>query len=178
MAEFDRRVRAIGERQWGSATPCTDWTVRELLNHLVAEQLWAPWLLRGATLDEVGDRFDGDQLGTDPKGAWGLAARAAREAWEQPGAAEGTVHVSHGTISALEYGWQMTMDLAVHGWDLATALGAESRIHPALAQTLLEIFGPQAGTLREVGIVAPPVAVAVDADAQAKLLAVLGRDPR
>jgi len=77
MAEFDRRVRAVRPEQWHNPTPCTEWDVRALVNHLVAEQLWAPLLLDGATVEDVGDRFDGDQLGADPVAAWASAAAAA-----------------------------------------------------------------------------------------------------
>ena len=61
--EFDRRVSEIGDDQWDDPTPCTDWNVRELVNHVAAEDLWVPPLVDGMTLEEVGDRFDGDVLG-------------------------------------------------------------------------------------------------------------------
>lgn len=54
MTEFDTRVRAIGDDQWDNGTPCAQWTVRDLVQHLVSEQLWAPRLLDGATLEEIG----------------------------------------------------------------------------------------------------------------------------
>ncbi|MGH3622796.1 MAG: TIGR03086 family metal-binding protein, partial [Sciscionella sp.] len=125
MREFDRRVRAVGDADWQRPTPCADWTVRDLVNHLVVEQLWVPALLSGATMDEVGDRFDGDQLGAEPYPAWRSAATAAREAWIEPGVSQRTVHLSFGNAPARDYGWQMTLDLAVHGWDLACAIGAD-----------------------------------------------------
>jgi uncharacterized protein (TIGR03086 family) len=75
--ECNARVHAIRDDQWTKPTPCTEWDVRTLLNHLVYEQLWAPELLRGATVEEVGDRFDGDVLGDDPFKSWSTAARAA-----------------------------------------------------------------------------------------------------
>ena len=70
MGEFDRRVRAVHPEQWANSTPCTEWDVRALVNHVVTEQLWAPLLLDGATVEDIGDRFDGDQLGDDPVAAW------------------------------------------------------------------------------------------------------------
>jgi uncharacterized protein (TIGR03083 family) len=65
--EFDRRVAEVGADQWALDTPCTEWNVRTLVNHVTVEDLWVPPLLRGATIEEIGDRFDGDQLGDDPK---------------------------------------------------------------------------------------------------------------
>ena len=39
VAEFDARVRQIGDHQWQAATPDEDWTVRDLVNHLAGEDL-------------------------------------------------------------------------------------------------------------------------------------------
>ena len=48
VAEFDARVRQIGDQHWHAATPNADWSVRDLVNHLVGEDLWAPPLLAGS----------------------------------------------------------------------------------------------------------------------------------
>ena len=86
VAEFDARVRQIGDHQWQAATPDEDWTVRDLVNHLVGEDLWAPPLLAGSTIAEVGDRFEGDVLGAEPKAAWAAASAAAVRAAGEDGA--------------------------------------------------------------------------------------------
>jgi uncharacterized protein (TIGR03086 family) len=178
MAEFDQRIHRIGEGQWDLRTPCTEWDVRDLVDHLVTEQLWAPHLLAGATLEEVGDRFDGDVLGDDPIVTWERAARDAREAFTAAGALDGTIHTTMGEIPALEYTRQMAIDLAVHGWDLARAIGADERLDPELVTALFEVWEPRADLLADSGVFAPPVEVAADADLQVRLLAVLGRDGR
>lgn len=175
MNEFDQRVRAVRPDQWDNPTPCTEWTVRDLVNHLTSEQLWAPLLLDGATLDEVGDRFDGDVLGSDPAAAWTEASAGARAAWERPGATTGEVHVTGGTIPAEDYGWQMTMDLAVHAWDLARGIGADEELDPRLVEAVHTVFAPQADSFQGLGIFAPPQPVGDDADRQTRLLALLGR---
>ncbi|RZQ63729.1 TIGR03086 family metal-binding protein [Amycolatopsis suaedae] len=176
MRACDDVVHRLGGN-WNAPTPCTEWTVRDLLNHLTGEQLWAPHLLRGATLDEVGDRFDGDVLGDDPVATWERAAAEAREAFAAPGATGGTVHVSAGTIDTVDYAWQMTCDLAVHGWDLAVAVGAPQPIPDRVAAELLEVFEPQVPRWQGIGIVAPPVPVDPGADAPTRLVALLGRRP-
>ncbi|HEX2117585.1 MAG TPA: maleylpyruvate isomerase N-terminal domain-containing protein, partial [Acidimicrobiales bacterium] len=60
---FGRDVAAVRPDQWRDPTPDDEWDVRALVNHLVIEDLWAPPLLDGLTIAQVGDRFDGDQLG-------------------------------------------------------------------------------------------------------------------
>ena len=175
MAVFDRAVRAIEDDQWDTPTPCTEWSVRDLLNHLVVEQLWVPPLLDGATIDQVGDRFEGDQLGSDPVARWSAASAAAREAWTRPGALDGRVHLSFGLAPATEYGWQMTLDLAVHGWDMA--VGSPDGPHDELARSLLDVFEPDIPSWRDSGLFAPPVAVGADAGPATRLIALLGRQP-
>lgn len=175
MSEFDRRVRAVRADHWRNPTPCTEWDVRALVNHLVTEQLWAPPLLEGATIDDVGDRFDGDQLGDDPVAAWAAAAAAAREAFAAPGALGRSVAVSHGPRPAEEYCQEMTLDLTVHAWDLARAITADERLDAALVRGVLAFIEPQVEHLADTGLFGPPIAVSDDADDQTRLLALLGR---
>ncbi|HJQ47955.1 MAG TPA: TIGR03086 family metal-binding protein [Amycolatopsis sp.] len=177
LREFDQAVHQVEPGQWDAPTPCTGWTVRDLVNHLVSEQLWAPHLLGGATLAEVGDRYDGDVLGADPVAAWESSSTAAREAWTAPGATERRVHLSFGESDAEDYGWQMIADLAVHGWDLAVAIGAVQPIRDDLADTVLRVIAPQVPTWQGIGIFEPPVPVAGDAPPADHLVALLGRDP-
>ena len=90
VEEFGQRVMAIGADDWNRPTPCSDWSVRDLVRHLVYEELWAPPLLAGATVADIGDRFEGDILGDDPQVAWkeaaahALAAASPDHAWAAP----------------------------------------------------------------------------------------------
>jgi uncharacterized protein (TIGR03086 family) len=178
MEEFDRRVRAVPDDRWRDPTPCEDWSVRDLVNHLVNEQLWAPHLLTGETLEHVGDRYEGDVLGDDPVATWERASRQARAAFLRPDAVEGTVHTSMGELPAEEYTHQMTVDLAIHGWDLARAIGADEQLDPELVEDLHGIWEPRRELLASSGVFAPPVEVPDDASPQVRLLALLGRDGR
>jgi uncharacterized protein (TIGR03086 family) len=178
LAEFDRRVERIPDDGWRAPTACEDWDVRALVNHLVAEQRWAPHLLGGETLDDVGDRYDGDLLGDDPVGAWRTTSRQAREAFEDPGALDGTVHTSMGELPAEEYTRQMTLDLAIHAWDLVVGLDLDDRLDPELVEELYRIWEPRTALLGQSGVFAPPVHVPEDAPLQTKLLAILGRERR
>ena len=63
---FGARVHGVADDQWTSATPCSDWDVRTLVNHVLSEVRWAVPLFAGRTVADVGDRFAGDLLGDDP----------------------------------------------------------------------------------------------------------------
>jgi uncharacterized protein (TIGR03086 family) len=175
--EFGRRVHAVGEDQWTAPTPCTEWDVRALVNHLAVEHLWVPPLLAGQSVAAVGDRFDGDQLGERPVATWEAAAAASTAAFAAAGALEGTVQLSYGDRPAAEYCQEMVLDLAVHGWDLARAVGADERIAAELVAYSYEHLAPIIGQWQDVGIFAPPVPVPADADLQTRLLALSGRNP-
>ncbi|GAA1352631.1 TIGR03086 family metal-binding protein [Saccharothrix algeriensis] len=177
MTEFDTRVRRVRPEQWRLGTPCRGWSVHDLVNHLVHEQLWAPELLAGCTAEQVGDRFEGDRLGSDPLHAWVLAAAAAREAWIEPDALQRSVHLGAGRSTAVEYGWRMALDLGVHAWDLARAIGAPDRLDPDLAAALLDHATAHAAELRGSGVFGPPVPTPENAPAQDRLVALLGRAP-
>ena len=62
IREFGTRVEQIGDDQWESATPCTEWDVRALVAHMVDEQRWVPYLLGGGSVQDAGDRFASDPL--------------------------------------------------------------------------------------------------------------------
>jgi uncharacterized protein (TIGR03086 family) len=177
VTEFGRRVHRVGPDQWDDDTPCTEWSVRDLVNHLTGEHLWAPWLLRGATLEEVGHRFDGDVLGDDLWAAWGRAAAASREAVHEPGAAAGRVHTSGGPTPAEEYLRQMTLDLTVHAWDLARGIGDVDRLDEELVALVWDYAREGAPSWQGFGMFDPPVEQPASASRQDRLVALLGRRP-
>ncbi|MET9295602.1 TIGR03086 family metal-binding protein [Streptomyces sp. NPDC003077] len=178
IALFGTRVHAVRPDQWDASTPCTDWSVRDLVNHLTVEQLWVPRLVRdGATMEEVGDSLNGDQLGDDPVAAWDRAAAGAVAAFREPGALDRTVHLSSGPGPAAPYCTQMTMDAVVHTWDLSRAIGAEEELPPHLATAALREVEPYASELSDSPMFADPVEPPADADDLTRLLCLLGRRP-
>lgn len=174
---FDRAVHKVGISDWDSPSTCSDWTVKDLVNHIVHEQLWVPELVAGRTVAEVGDKYDGDVLNDDPIGTWETASQAARAAWLEPGTLERTVHLSFGDVEGREYCWQMTLDLAVHGWDVATSLGSSPGIDDELATALLGYLGPRTESWQGTGLFGDPVSVPADAPPPDRLVALLGRRP-
>ncbi|MFG2192042.1 TIGR03086 family metal-binding protein [Streptomyces sp. NPDC048639] len=177
LKEFGRRVHRVQDDRWTAGTPCAEWSVRDLVNHVVGEHLWAPWLLRGATLAEVGDRFDGDVLGDDPVAAWDAAAAESKAAFHRPGALDIDVHTSSGPTPAPEYMWQMVTDLAVHAWDLARGIEVDDTLDEDLAAEVYAYVEPYADSWRGYGVFGPAVKVQDAAPVQDRLVALLGREP-
>jgi len=177
VEEFQSRVRAVGKDAWDRPTPCSEWDVRALVNHVVGEQRWVVPLLEGRTVAEVGSALDGDLLGSAPHEAAESAAKAAVAAFSEPGALERTVHLSFGDFSAAEYAWQLVADHVVHGWDLAVAVGAEAELDHDLVVRCAHWWEQWEEAYRSAGAVGPAVSLPAHASRQDRLLASFGRSP-
>jgi uncharacterized protein (TIGR03086 family) len=174
LERFGQYVHAVGDEQWQGSTPCAEWDVRALVHHLVYESMWMPPLLEGQTIADVGDRLDGDLIGQDPRSAWDLSAKETNAAVEAADLG-GTVHVSYGDITAEAYISEVMTDLAIHGWDLARAIGADERLDPETVDVLFDEFKPKEEELKSIGVFGPKVEPPAGADKQTQLLAVFGR---
>lgn len=173
---FGDKVRAVPADLWSAATPCAGWSVRDLVNHVTGEHLWAPHLLAGQTIAQVGDRYDGDLLGDSPVTAWERAARDSRAAW-LTASPDDVVHLSFGDNPALEYGEQMLSDLVIHGWDLSRGAGLDETLEPTAAvPNVLVYLEANAKSWEQAGIFAAPVEIDAD-DPASRVLALSGRRP-
>lgn len=168
-------VAGVKAEEWGSATPCRGWDVHELVNHIVGGNWWAAELADGKTIEQVGDRLDGDLLGTDPLAAYEASAAAAAAAFRVPGAMAAPCAVSYGPVPGEIYCGHRFLDVLVHGWDLARATGQDARLDPELAEACIEVVEPQAELLAGSGMFDSGVSVPDGADRQVVLLAMLGR---
>src|SRR6187551_686477 len=79
-------------------TPCEGWDVAALLQHVVVGNLWVTPLVVGESIEDVGDRFDGDLLGKDPIAAYRWSGDAASAAFSAPGAMDAPCAVSYGPV--------------------------------------------------------------------------------
>jgi uncharacterized protein (TIGR03086 family) len=171
---FAELVTGIGDDQWSQRTPCFAWDVRELLNHVASETMWSAPLLGGATLEDVGDRFDGDVLGDDPRAAFAGAADEALVSVEEV-PLDRVVHLSGGMTPAARYIGELTLDFLVHGWDLAMGIGADHAMDPEISTVMFTVLAPFEPMLRESGVFGERIPTDEDADVQVRLLGLLGR---
>jgi uncharacterized protein (TIGR03086 family) len=167
----------VAEDQWSATTPCADWDVRELVNHVTSEQLWAPHLVDGETIAQVGDRYDGDVLGAEPAASVHAAADGSTAAFARADL-DALVHLSFGDIPCGEYLVQMLTDTEVHGWDLAVATGQDASLDPEVVAVLLPAIQGMEELIRASGMFGDAVAVPADADDATRVLALLGRSSR
>jgi uncharacterized protein (TIGR03086 family) len=170
-------VAGVLAEQWSLSTPCPEWDVRALVNHIVTGNFWAAELGEGKTIEEVGDRLDGDVLGEHPSSVYEASADLAKAVFRTPGAMERPCAVSYGPVPGAVYCGHRTMDVLIHGWDVAKATSQSTTLPPELVEACFEIVEPQADLLVASGMFATDVDAGSSADRQTQLLAMLGRRP-
>ncbi len=167
------RVNAVNPDQWDDPTPCAEWTVRDLVNHVVGEDLWAVPLMQGQTIAEVGDRLNGDLLGDDPVASALEAAKEAVSVVAERLPRGEKVHLSYGDEESGEYIQQLAADHLVHAWDLAAATYGDTRFDPHLVTEVAAWFADREELYRAGGAIGPRGSLT--GDAQHDLLAAFGR---
>ena len=73
--ELTARLGALRPDDWERPTPCTEWNVRQLVNHVVGVHFRVTRLLLGGTRHEYVTTRDDDWLGDDHLAAWSSASR-------------------------------------------------------------------------------------------------------
>ncbi|MFC9456454.1 TIGR03086 family metal-binding protein [Streptomyces sp. NPDC056983] len=171
-------VGALPDGRLEAATPCAEFDVKALVNHLfqVMEQFQRLAAKQDSDFTESADRV---AEGPDWRERFGEEARKLVAAWSAPGAEEGTTGAMN--LPAATVGSMVLLDLTVHIWDLARATGQEYvpegealAVVERLAGTVAEL----APTARSMGVFGEAVPEPAGASAFERLLAATGRDPR
>lgn len=164
--QFDNRIRLVRDSQWDNATPCADWDVRQLTDHVVQGQWQAVELLAGSGSPQP----DGNLLSR-----WESASAAATDAWNAPGALDREVTLPTGPMSAGLHLERRVVELTVHAWDLARAIGADDEVPNDLAAVVLDIVQRRESELSASGRFGTSMLTVMCADDLTELLARLGR---
>lgn len=165
-------VRQITDDQLDLPTPCRDFRVRDLLNHLYEVVVNFQGLARRSTVTWA-DKPDHLTAGWRDR----FEAETGRlvEAWADPASEQG---VSPGMgMPQQVVGGMALLDLTVHGWDLAVATGQAYEPAPEVLPALHELTGQLATTARQMGVFAEEVPVDGTLPELDRLLGATGRDP-
>ena len=177
IAETTRIVDGISPDQLGNPTGCTEWSVRDVINHITGgSTMFAVCVEDGSVPDDLlGQLMGGDNLGDDYKGAFHAAADRAIAAFGQPGALEKMVKLPFGEMPAGIALQIAIFDVTTHACDLAKATGQEvkdAEVLDAALQAGQQMIGPD---LRGTGLFNEAVQCSADASPMDKLLAFAGR---
>ena len=166
-------VDGIDEKHFGDPTPCAEYDVKDLLNHLFLVVTNFQALASGAEADfsATPDRLTGDW-----RGEFGAETERLVVAWSAPGAMEG-VAAGMGLPQPIVARMAL-LDLTLHAWDLARATGQDFAPAPEVVDTLLGFLATMAPMARQNGVLGEPVDVGEGASDFERLLGRSGRDPR
>jgi uncharacterized protein (TIGR03086 family) len=155
---FGEAVRSA-HGKWHHRSPCGEWDARAVLEHVIG--FHDVLLLRPLGLKPRRPR-------EDPQARWQLTYDSLTQAFELHAATQ---------LDAFKLVPNLTRDVLVHTWDLARAVGADDRLDPGWCRLFYTGLPADPQALSSSGMFSPPVAVPGESDAQAKLLAWLGRNP-
>lgn len=178
LAVTQRLLAAVEEGQWSAPTPCSEWTVRQLVNHAVGGNWVFAKVMNGQELPPVSEprRQGRDVLGDDPLEAHRESASALVAAFRRPGVLDDIFTVPIGTLPGRAALHLRTVESLVHGWDLGQATGQELSVPDEMAEHALTFSQAQLTALPpDRTPFAPPQPIADDAPAIERLVALLGR---
>ncbi len=172
-----RIVENVRPGQFSDPTPCTDWDVRALLNHLI---LWTAYSLEArARGGSVGQELTDRDFAADPGFAAAYRGQLDRAlaAWADPAAWDRELPVMGTATPAADIAALSIAELVLHGWDLAAATGQRYTVSDAAAAAATRAVEANADLFRQYKGFAEPVEVPASASALDRLLAMSGRDP-
>ncbi|MEB0001918.1 hypothetical protein E3O55_03450 [Cryobacterium sp. MDB1-18-2] len=149
-------------------------TIRDILAAHARDEAWVGDVLAGHTIEEVGDRFNGDLLGGDPIASYNRLNDEATAAVRQDLDPAAIVHLQYGDYPLAEYLQHTSIYRAFQAWSIANYLGLEYALPAPLVDLLWEQILPQVDDWRQYGVFPPEVEVPADADKETRLLGTTG----
>ena len=171
-------VAGVTDDQLAAPTPCPDYTVADLLDHIGGLSMAFTTAARKDLVEPVGPSADGSLLEPGWRERIVAALEELGDAWTAPDAWEGRTMAGPVELEAGEAALVALDEVVVHGWDLARATGQPYRPDPeAVAACLSFVTACEAPADDDGGLFGPPVAVPDDAPALDRLIGATGRRP-
>lgn len=169
---FEGKVAAVLAEQWGNPSPCTEWRARDVVRHIVE--------MHGVMLRPLGRQLSAaPPVDDDPLAAFRAARADVEGVLADPALATADAPGPWGTMSVEQsIDAVVSLDMVLHGWDLAKATGQDPTIDPdEVARAWASPAPVDEAVLRSPGVLGPIVPVPTDAPLQDRFLGYLGRDP-
>ena len=181
-ATMARVVTGVRDDQLAGPTPCPDWSVADLVDHI--EGLTAAFTAAARKTElpgGAGPRADGGALADGWRERIVTALRELADAWAWPGAYEGMTMAGPVEMPGPEAGLVALDEVVVHAWDLARATGQPYDADPGAIEAVTRFVAsfepPAGGAADDGGLFGPRVAVPDDAHPVDRLAGLTGRDP-
>lgn len=174
-------VAAVGLSDWSRPTPCHEWSVRDVVNKMVASTWMFTEFAFGRRLDPPWDLVHpAEVLGDDPLGLYLEAASKCRLAWRRPEALQGSAPSTQGEFPARAVLNARVFDTTVLSWDISVATGQEVAIDDEQAAYVLRVARSLVPMVREKqpARFAPPGDMTASPTLVEQMVAATGRDPK
>ena len=149
-----------------AATPCDEWDVRTLMNHMLETQRYFVGAAQGKDVSPPGPTPP-TLLSDDPAADFSRARDEMIATFRQPEVME-----KAGPSLGIAFADQL-----LHGWDLAMATGQDSTMPDGLPEAAYAAIHGRFTDEQRQGVFKPEIEVGPDASAQERLLAYTGRNP-
>ena len=135
-SELTRRLNAIAASDWEKTTPCSEWNVRQLVNHVVGVQHRVARLVCGGSREEYVATREDDWIGNDHIAAWHAGVRSLDKAITNARSLD--IPVAYRLpLSARDAIGLTAFDTAVHTWDVSRAIGFDEHLDGGLVEFAL-----------------------------------------
>jgi uncharacterized protein (TIGR03086 family) len=176
-AESARVVAGVRSDQLSAVTPCADWDLHTLLNHII---LWTAYSAERRARDEqVPEELMNADFVAEPGYAADYAAQLdkAVAAWSDPAAWQRDLNVMGALTPAADVASLLIAEMVLHGWDAAKASGQQYTARDDVAAAVLAAVQANAELFRKYQGFADAVPVPASASVLDRALALSGRDP-
>jgi uncharacterized protein (TIGR03086 family) len=176
-AELSRVVGSLPSTHWDNPTPA-GLTVREVVGHVVAGNLFAVRLLEGASASDSVAGLDADLLGDNPIAAVTTSCEAQQSAFAVADPLS-LLHHPSGDISYETFVRFRLGDVVIHAWDIAVGGKLDPALDTALVDALWTMVEPHLDDMRAMGVFGTGASNTLppDASLQTRLLDAFGRRP-
>jgi uncharacterized protein (TIGR03086 family) len=171
-------VAGVHQESLREPTPCSDWDVSMLLDHLIADIDTFNRVASGEPLDlltSIEPEENRGRAAPDASAAFEQGVKRARDLWSAPGALEQTYKTSRSELPGAGLFNIFLIELLVHGWDIAKATGQPTEMPADLAEAELA-FTTKMMKDKRMGF-DQPVSVPEDASVTDRFVGWLGRTP-
>lgn len=173
-AQFERIAGEVAPTAWENGTPC-DITVREVVDHVVAGNIFAVRLLAGASAADATAGLDTDHLGDDPLSALATSCQSQLKAFAAADQARLLHHPSR-DISFETFVRFRLGELVVHAWDIAVGAELDPSLDAPVVEALWAMVLPHLEEMRGMGTYGAGASdLPADASLQSRVLDAFGR---
>src|SRR4051794_37296811 len=108
-------IAGIKPEQYDAATPCSEWNVRALMEHMVGVVA----MMGAAAAGQAPQPAQEFELAPDPAAQFADIAKHTIAGWRTPGILDATINAGPGDLPGRVYANINLLDTATHTWDLA-----------------------------------------------------------